>query len=42
MKKEMHELCVVECVLVCMVRFWCKIIACMCLSYVSKSIKGLV
>ena len=38
----MHESCVVECVLVCMVRFWWKIIVCMCLNYVSKSIKGLV
>ena len=26
----MHKSCVVECVLVCMVRFWCKIISCMC------------
>ena len=38
----MHESCVVECVLVCMVQFLCKIIACMCLNYVSKSVKGLV
>ena len=37
----MHESCVVECVLVCMVRFWCKI-TCMCLNYVFKSVKGLV
>ena len=38
----MKESCVVECVLVCMVRFWCKITACMCLNYVSKYVKGLV
>ena len=35
----MHESCVVECVLVCMVRFWCKITASMCLNYVSKYVK---
>ena len=29
-------------VLVCMIRFWCKITACLCLIYVSKSVKGLV
>ena len=34
----MHESYVVECVLVCMVT----INACMCLNYVSKSVKGLV
>ena len=33
----MHE----SCVLVCMVQFWCKITTCMCLNYVSKSVKGL-
>ena len=38
----MHESCVVECVLVCMVRFWCKITACMCLNHVSKYVKGFV
>ena len=38
----MYESCVVECVLVCMVQFLCKITACMCLNYVSKSVKGLV
>ena len=38
----MHETSVVECVLVCMVQFWCKITACMCLNYVSKSVKGLM
>ena len=38
----MHESCVVECVLVCMVQFWCKITACMCLNYVFKFVKGLV
>ena len=37
-----HESCVVECVLECMVRFWCKITACMCLNHVSKSDKDLV
>ena len=38
----MHESCVVECVLVCMVLFWCKITACICLNYVSKYVKGLL
>ena len=38
----MHESCVVERVLVCMVLFWCKITACMCLNYVSKAVKCLV
>ena len=38
----MHESCVVECILVCMVQFWCEITACMCLNYGCKSIKGLM
>ena len=38
----MHESRVVKCVLVCIVWFWCKITACMCLNYVSKYVKGLV
>ena len=38
----MYESCVVECVLVCMVRFWYKITACMCLNYASESVKSLV
>ena len=38
----MLESYVGECVFVYMVWFWCKIIVCMCLNYVSKSVKGLV
>ena len=38
----MHESCVVEYALVCMVPFSCKITTYMCLNYVSKYVKGLV
>ena len=43
MKKVKQFMLIHEsCVLVCMVWFWCKITACMCLNYVSKYVKGSV